>query len=348
MFRLRKSSFQYHHKFERIHAWAEQFTVMTERYIISVNDIERLRSQAPDGELDFKQISYLDRVLVEVNKDSLESTSSFIQQNFGACTFYVNATTVEVDDALDLLNVGAVKVFVTYAQFKHILEQRLLQDVTRLIIELDRDAEAKEGPAALLRSMHDELEKLAAPVKWWQAGVQVHDAYDLEPVMEIMKGHPTQRFDPVYLPMDKMDSTDRWVQLRAEAGSTMNVVAIFPAKNITSEEDKAPWRIPAAALLLCSIKTDRTDGLFTTIVTNEHGVCLGLVYSSPESVAAALRTGRGVFKSRKRNGLWYKGETSGDVQELIRVGVDCDEDCVVFVVRQKGDGMLQRPSRVLN
>lgn len=49
----------------------------------------------------------------------------------------------------------------------------------------------------------------------------------------------------------------------------------------------------------------------------------------------ALRTQTGVYQSRKR-GLWYKGATSGDTQELVRISLDCDNDALKFVVKQKG------------
>ncbi|TNE91708.1 MAG: histidinol dehydrogenase [Deltaproteobacteria bacterium] len=81
--------------------------------------------------------------------------------------------------------------------------------------------------------------------------------------------------------------------------------------------------------------SDRPDGLFPTVVTDERGVALGLCYSSRESLAEALRTGTGVYQSRKR-GLWRKGETSGNTQKLLRVRVDCDRDALAFEVRQAG------------
>ncbi|KAI9853208.1 MAG: trifunctional histidinol dehydrogenase [Vezdaea acicularis] len=89
--------------------------------------------------------------------------------------------------------------------------------------------------------------------------------------------------------------------------------------------------------LLDTIVSDRDDGLIPTIVTNELGVALGLVYSSKASVEESLKTGRGVYQSRKR-GLWYKGESSGDTQEVVRIELDCDADSLRFVVRQKGNG----------
>lgn len=83
------------------------------------------------------------------------------------------------------------------------------------------------------------------------------------------------------------------------------------------------------------IKTDRSDGLFTTVVCSRAGEALGLVYSSTESIVAALECGRGVYYSRSRNGLWRKGDTSGHFQTLHRLDVDCDGDALRFTVTQQ-------------
>lgn len=85
------------------------------------------------------------------------------------------------------------------------------------------------------------------------------------------------------------------------------------------------------------IHTDRPDGLYTTVVCTRSGVALGLVYSSKESIAAALECGRGVYYSRSRNGLWRKGDTSGHFQTLHMIDVDCDGDAIRFTVTQRGD-----------
>jgi len=83
--------------------------------------------------------------------------------------------------------------------------------------------------------------------------------------------------------------------------------------------------------------SDRPDGLWPTVVVDETGVALGLVYSSAESLRKAVDERRGVYQSRSR-GLWVKGETSGSTQELVRVDLDCDRDALRFVVRQAGGG----------
>jgi phosphoribosyl-ATP pyrophosphohydrolase len=89
---------------------------------------------------------------------------------------------------------------------------------------------------------------------------------------------------------------------------------------------------------LAPMRTDRPDGLWPTVVVDEMGVALGLAYSSVESVREAIRTRRGVYHSRSRSGLWIKGETSGDTQELLRIDADCDRDTLRFTVRQHGTG----------
>lgn len=91
-----------------------------------------------------------------------------------------------------------------------------------------------------------------------------------------------------------------------------------------------------AAAFAAPLTGDRADGLWPTVVVDEHDTALGLAYSSLESLTAALDTGRGVYQSRQR-GLWVKGETSGAIQQLIEVSADCDRDAIRFRVRQTGD-----------
>lgn len=85
------------------------------------------------------------------------------------------------------------------------------------------------------------------------------------------------------------------------------------------------------------LRSDRPDGLWPTVVTDEHGVALGLAWSNLDSLHEALERGQGVYHSRKR-GLWVKGEGSGATQALLKVSVDCDRDALRFVVRQAGAG----------
>jgi phosphoribosyl-ATP pyrophosphohydrolase len=88
--------------------------------------------------------------------------------------------------------------------------------------------------------------------------------------------------------------------------------------------------------------TDRHDGLFATVVCDESGRTLGLAYSSHASIREAVRRGVGVYQSRKR-GLWVKGESSGNMQELLEITPDCDRDAIRFTVRQGGLGYCHLP-----
>ena len=86
--------------------------------------------------------------------------------------------------------------------------------------------------------------------------------------------------------------------------------------------------------------------MWPTVVCDEAGRTLGLVWSTKESLARAVTERRGIYWSRSRQSLWVKGETSGNTQQLVRVDLDCDRDALRFTVRQAGDGFchLNRPS----
>lgn len=96
-------------------------------------------------------------------------------------------------------------------------------------------------------------------------------------------------------------------------------------------------QLTLAESLASMIRSDRPDGLWPTVVVDESGTALGLVYSSAESLGRAMEERRGIYQSRTR-GIWVKGETSGASQELLSVDVDCDRDTLRFTVRQHGRG----------
>lgn len=93
---------------------------------------------------------------------------------------------------------------------------------------------------------------------------------------------------------------------------------------------------PADSIAAC-LSSDRADGLWPTVVVDEAGIALGLAYSNAESLRVALAERAGVYYSRKR-GLWRKGATSGQVQTLLRIDMDCDRDCLRFTVRPQTTG----------
>src|SRR6266550_6231342 len=82
-----------------------------------------------------------------------------------------------------------------------------------------------------------------------------------------------------------------------------------------------------------------------TVVCDEGGHTLGLVWSTRESLARAVAERRGIYWSRSRQSLWVKGETSGNSQQLVRVDLDCDRDALRFTVRQAGAGFCHLSRR---
>jgi phosphoribosyl-ATP pyrophosphohydrolase len=104
-------------------------------------------------------------------------------------------------------------------------------------------------------------------------------------------------------------------------------------------------RLGLADAFAAPLVSDRVDGLWPTVVCDEHGIALGLVYSNADSLAAAVDERRGIYWSRSRSELWRKGETSGAIQELIRIDADCDRDALRFTVRQLGAGFCHLDTR---
>jgi phosphoribosyl-AMP cyclohydrolase len=80
-----------------------------------------------------------------------------------------------------------------------------------------------------------------------------------------------------------------------------------------------------------------SDGLIPAIVqdADSHQV-LTLAWVSRESLARTLETGETVFWSRSRQELWHKGATSGNVQRVVEIRVDCDGDALLMSVQPAG------------
>lgn len=81
----------------------------------------------------------------------------------------------------------------------------------------------------------------------------------------------------------------------------------------------------------------KMGGLIPAIVQDAaSGEVLMVGYQNEEAFRRTRATGKMHFFSRSKNRMWMKGETSGHVQEVSEILVDCDEDAVVFKVKQVG------------
>lgn len=263
------------------------------------------------------RLRHLKHVYAKVSNDEITSALDHLQSTFGTFDTFIDATGIDsVDDVVTLLDAGAASVFVSPDQLRLVSKVDNV-DIQRLIPSLESGAETDIEEAAALA----------------HGSLLLHKVPDFSALANIIKkrGHSD---GPVYANVGSLGETHA-VEL-TQAGA----IPIVPAASLIFEKETSTTlegHVRASELLLANAVSDRPDGLFTTLVVDERGVALGVVYSSRESVAESLRIGRGVYHSRKR-GLWYKGETSGDTQELVHITFDCDQDCLCFTVRQAGRG----------
>jgi len=79
------------------------------------------------------------------------------------------------------------------------------------------------------------------------------------------------------------------------------------------------------------------NGLIPAIAQDyKTGKVLMLAYMNEEAWKKTLETGKVWYYSRSRNKLWLKGETSGNVQKVKEIYIDCDEDAVLIKIEQVG------------
>ncbi|SFI24775.1 phosphoribosyl-AMP cyclohydrolase [Jannaschia pohangensis] len=73
-------------------------------------------------------------------------------------------------------------------------------------------------------------------------------------------------------------------------------------------------------------------------IAQDHatGEVLMMAWMNADAVARTLSTGRVTYWSRSRQAFWVKGETSGHVQRLVELRLDCDRDCLLLKVDQTG------------
>ncbi len=81
------------------------------------------------------------------------------------------------------------------------------------------------------------------------------------------------------------------------------------------------------------------DGLIPAVAQEaETGEVLMLAWMNAEALTLTLETGIAHYWSRSRQSLWKKGETSGQLQHVQELRIDCDQDAVVMKVKVDGDG----------
>ena len=79
------------------------------------------------------------------------------------------------------------------------------------------------------------------------------------------------------------------------------------------------------------------DGLIAAVAQDAStGDVLMLAWMNADALEKTIMSKKATYWSRSRNALWTKGETSGNVQKVLEIRVDCDQDAIVLIVEQKG------------
>ncbi|WWD18310.1 histidinol dehydrogenase [Kwoniella shandongensis] len=227
--------------------------------------------------------------------------------------YYVQAEQ-STEDLISYLDNGAEKIVVSTAQLEELAGQVPKE---RLIVKINE-------------------EELASAKQLTQ---QTTGIYIVSSTAHTAKSLGLSGID-VFLQLPSPKSTELVDLIRSLRPSSY----VIPTELLAAAPATTSTHLSIAEAFLAPIISDRPDGLFPTIVSssNHSGKPLGLVYSSRESVTEAINSQTGVYQSRK-HGLWRKGETSGAVQELVSVGLDCDSDALVFEVIQHGSGFCHLP-----
>ena len=88
--------------------------------------------------------------------------------------------------------------------------------------------------------------------------------------------------------------------------------------------------------LLAEIRFDERGLVPAIAQQHDSGEVLMMAWMNAESLSETLATGRVCYWSRSRGSLWRKGESSGHVQRLVELRLDCDGDTLLLLVEQTG------------
>ena len=224
-------------------------------------------------------VSVIDVEVCVRGKDVLETDGFIVQclMDAGADTVVLSNDDVSDEEFVKLLDTAKVpseRICAHFDKVNDFLDFTMKESVTELVNSISFFCECNEGVVSSLKNTISENKAL-------------FDTLRLVAMFESLDG----------LSMDNITSNV----------SSLSKSNVDIAMNNPSSEQLG------LSYAAC-VKTDRLDGLYTTVVCTRSGEALGLVYSSNESIVAALECGRGVYYSRSRKGLWRKGDTSGHFQ----------------------------------
>ena len=228
-------------------------------------------ASSPSDSLALDSIAYLGRVLLKVS--SLAEAEDFLRQNFRRLDVYLDATDISsTGDIVDLLNAGAAKVFISLDQLTALSQEQTVPS-DRLVVYTSSDNQI------------DAFQKWAAEnPERKEAGLATESAATKTLADKLGMNTEAQNLYQTY--RDDNSITEESLKQTLNEGA----VSIVPAQALTLDRNPIDGKIPVGSLIAARAVADQSNGLYATIVTDERNVSLGLVWSSDESIAEALRT----------------------------------------------------------
>lgn len=308
-----------------------------------VSNDESIENQTETIEF-LKHISILSTVLLDISKLSAVA----MQSNIDLLLEIVESTPCMIDNlsveddliATQLLDAGTRIVFFQNTNRNESF-RLILQTFPRSRIGLTIEFLSENDLQSIIQEYRDIIGHYIIKCS----------SVDKDFIQRIIKEQTTSNYSiQLYFsfPIGSLSSEDSiWISTLKEDG----VHAIAHPKVLTNDIDYPILYSPSLTLetvldtilfdfldaFIGCLKTDRLDGMYSTVVCDEVGICLGLVYSTKESIRAAFIEKKGIYWSRSRRSLWRKGDTSGMYQELLEMKYDCDGDALRYIVIQHGN-----------
>lgn len=206
-----------------------------------------------------EQLSYLGCIYFAVTDSDLDQLFKFLQRHTGIETYADVCAISSNDDIVSILDAGVRRIFVQASQLEKLRAygDRVLLAVTE---------QGKDLPAS--------------------GGVMVtgKDTAVLKTLLEKCKA---QKTSPIFI-----EATGN-AQASLDLAREFSATTIIPASQMTVDQKVEGDVVSVPAFIGSCWTSDRADKLIPTVVTDERGVALGLVYSSEESLAESLKTGTG-------------------------------------------------------